>query len=255
MDWVKIAKGLVKVGSMVSEIEREAIEKRKNEFRENAIAVRCREDVSRLMIGDAVCVVDDFMGIIVSKNGPECRAIPFIHKRSSTNWYTYQVYMIPNIRRTDSSYMNSISHWIITDAKNYDDGKKNQEEIMKYLEREKESRDRHEFPAFEYCNKMGKGYYLPAISELKTLFESGNISVINDTLKQYRIDPLIPIEGEISYWSSTDDVEQKYEGLHNSYSSDSAAYALSVDSNGKIDITLQSKQKDAYVLPFFVIRF
>ena len=255
MDWAIIAKGAIKVARTVVEIEREATERRKTEFRDNAIIVKCREDVSRLKIGDSVCVGDCFMGIVVSHNGNECRAIPSFSKCSYTNWYRYQVYMIPNIRRTDSSYMNSVSHWVISDAKSYDDGMKNQVAIMKYLEREKESRDRHEFPAFECCNKMGKGYYLPAISELKTLFESGNISAINGTLKQYHISPLIPNEGEITYWSSTDDVEQKYAGLHDSYSSDSAAYALSVDSNGKTVMTLQSKRKDAYVLPFFAIRF
>jgi hypothetical protein len=221
-------------------------------FRETAKLIRTRQDVLDLKIGDAVYMESGFMGIVAIKTHEKVYAIPAFRKNATNNWYTSQLVLSPDPRRTDSSYMNSINWDIQSDATSYDDGMVNQSRIKDYIERQKDDRIRREdFPAFEYCMRLGEDYYLPAIGELLAL---QNVILINEILKRYHADEIIPTDGDGVYWSSTDDIYNEYEGNSN-YSRQSGANALRIHADGTLKKEVVSKKQDLNILPFYRIHF
>lgn len=84
-------------------------------------------------------------------------------------------------------------------ADNMDDGRANME-MVKQFDNWQET-----YPAFAWCAKLGRGWYLPAITELKTFAYTVNIhSLVNAQLKALDAMPL-PEKGDwVDYWSSTD---------------------------------------------------
>lgn len=78
-----------------------------------------------------------------------------------------------------------------TYADSENDGKANTDKIMARS-------DRDNFPAFTWCRAKGDSWYLPAISELETIYRSKE--TINATLSKHGV----PISEPDWYWSSTE---------------------------------------------------
>lgn len=71
---------------------------------------------------------------------------------------------------------------IMVGADNHDDGKYNIDMVMK-------RRDCEEYPAFVWCRKKGKDWYLPAKNEVLLIYE--NLSKINSTLRKLDYDEIV----------------------------------------------------------------
>lgn len=78
-----------------------------------------------------------------------------------------------------------------TYADSENDGKANTDKIMARS-------DRDYFPAFTWCRTKGDSWYLPAISELETIYRSKE--TINATLSKHGV----PISSSVWHWSSTE---------------------------------------------------
>ena len=83
-----------------------------------------------------------------------------------------------------------------TGANSYSDGKANTDKVM-------QRGDSDQYPAFVWCRNKGADWYLPAINELKTIYN--NQSAINSTLAKYG--DKLDIDIFDYYWSSTEDEE------------------------------------------------
>ena len=81
-----------------------------------------------------------------------------------------------------------------TYADSENDGKANTDKIMARS-------DRDYFPAFTWCRAKGNSWYLPAKSELKTIYRSKES--INATLSKHGV----PISSSLWHWSSTESNE------------------------------------------------
>lgn len=103
---------------------------------------------------------------------------------------------------TDSKYINGTK----TGANDMYNGKANTDKIMNRS-------DSEYFEAFVWCRKKGGDWYLPAINELKTIYN--NKSAINSTLAKYGAKLDIDF---YYYWSSTEYEDYKPEicawGVH-----------------------------------------
>lgn len=215
-------------------------------FQNCAKEVRTIQDVASVHIGDAVRI-ENYVGVVLSVDNTAITIIPAFRKKEELAWYVSYLILIPNWRRTDSSYMNSVSHDIKTDAVSYKDGIMNMAEIKKILNKKNES-EKISFPAFEYCMNMGTGFYLPSIEELMILSEKNILRLLNNTLKFYHADEIIPNLGTILYWSSTDDVKGILES--DGFYDKSGAYALEVSYEGVLEKKVISKGTTVSVLPF-----
>ena len=108
-----------------------------------------------------------------------------------------------------------------TYADSENDGKANTDKIMARS-------DRDYFPAFTWCRAKGDSWYLPVISELKTIFRSKE--TINATLSKHGV----PILGSGSHWSSTEEDEfcawyvDMYYGFTNYYDKCNLYYVRAV---------------------------
>ena len=58
------------------------------------------------------------------------------------------------------------------------------------------------YPAFAWCASLGEGWYLPAIDELKLIYQ--NKSIINRRLNERGYGEIV----DALYWSSTEDVDK-----------------------------------------------
>ena len=92
------------------------------------------------------------------------------------------------VTRDGEEYKNGTRTY--TDSKS--DGKANTDKIMARS-------DSDYFPAFKWCRANGSSWYLPAVDELKKIYN--NKSVLNATLEKYGS----TLDGW--YWSSTEDVD------------------------------------------------
>ena len=259
MDLRKLTKGLAKiaVSTAVSYGQRivEAKERLgyKESFRKTAKDVVTKQDVLGLQVGDAICVGNEFMGVVVDKNDNDVCAIPAFRQSVVKNWYTSYLVLPFNLRRTDSSHMNSVGNFIYSDATSYDDGMWNLMRIKAYMEKRKDDKHvRIEFPVFEYCMQLGENYYLPALGELLRLQSENRLTTINDVLKSFYADAIIPNNDDCLYWSSTDDVDHLFE--YNNYANDSGAYAVRIDASGTVRKDVISKRDAARILPFYKIQ-
>ncbi len=90
---------------------------------------------------------------------------------------------------TDKQYTRKIALGL-TDKS---DGKANTDKVM-------QRGDKDQYPAFVWCCNKGGDWYLPAINELKTIFN--NKSAINSTLAKYNAKQIVDW-----HWSSTEDDE------------------------------------------------
>lgn len=237
----RIAAELGKLG--LAKVERKIA---KEAFITTAKQIKVSHDTNQLKIGDAVCISRN-PGVIVGKESSSITMIPAFWNERRCSWYEHHLNLVPNWRRTDESYWNSVSYDIQTDANSCSDGRANTDTIAKLLHKDDQYASTY-FPAFEHCVELGKECFLPSINQLMELFKEDIIKPVNSTLKLFHADELIPIEDEMLLWSSTDDVER----LYNNYGfSDSGAYALSVSASGEIEKKVISKKKDIFVLPFF----
>ena len=87
---------------------------------------------------------------------------------------------------TDEQYNEGIKLGLTNES----DGKVNTDNVM-------QRRDSDQYPAFVWCRDKGKDWYLPAINELKAIFN--NKSKINSTLAEYNAELISGF-----YWSSTE---------------------------------------------------
>ena len=84
-----------------------------------------------------------------------------------------------------------------TGARDPYDGKTNQDYVLRHYGSDC-------YPAFKWCSRLGDGWYLPAIEELRTLCDSANLNAVERTLKSYG-DPLYSGCGHADlYLSSTE---------------------------------------------------
>jgi hypothetical protein len=60
------------------------------------------------------------------------------------------------------------------------------------------------YPAFAWCASLGEGWYLPAVDELKLIYQ--NKSIINRRLNEKGYGEIV----DGVYWSSTEDVDNSY---------------------------------------------
>ena len=108
-----------------------------------------------------------------------------------------------------------------TYADSENDGRANTDKIMARS-------DRNYFPAFTWCRAKGDSWYLPVISELKTIFRSKE--TINATLSKHGV----PILGSDLHWSSTEEDEfcawyvDMYYGFTNYYDKCNLYYVRAV---------------------------
>lgn len=108
-----------------------------------------------------------------------------------------------------------------TYADSENDGRANTDKIMARS-------DRNYFPAFTWCRAKGDSWYLPVISELKTIFRSKE--TINVTLSKHGV----PILGSDLHWSSTEEDEfcawyvDMYYGFTNYYDKCNLYYVRAV---------------------------
>lgn len=247
-DYIWAAKIVADLGKLgFAKVERKIA---KEAFITTAKQIKDSHDANQVKIGDAVCINGN-SGVVIGKESSGITMIPAFWKQGKKCWYERHLNLVPNLRRTDSSYMNSVSHDIQTNANSYSDGRANTEAIAKLLN-QKDEYTRTYFPAFEHCIELGKECFLPSINQLMELFKEDIIRQINYTLKTFHADKLIPIEDEMLIWSSTDDVERLYEDYG---FSDSGAYALSISTSGEIEKKVISKKENILVLPFFNYSF
>ena len=141
-------------------------------------------------------------------------------------------------------YLNEAGHSydVRTSADSFIDGKNNTEIIEKTIDD-----GVHFFPAFKYCIEQGEGWFLPAIGELELFKDTTLLKQVNATLVKYHVDIIIPDEGNIIFWSSTDNTnDQDY------YTS---AYALNVAANGEVITQIEQKGERKKTLPFYRYTF
>ena len=93
---------------------------------------------------------------------------------------------------------NSYRNGTRTYADSKSDGKANTDKIMARS-------DSDYFPAFKWCRAKGSNWYLPAVDELKKIYN--NKSVLNATLQKYGA----TLDNSWWYWSSTEYVDYKPE--------------------------------------------
>lgn len=99
--------------------------------------------------------------------------------------------LIISLTATAAQYRTSAT---TANANNNDDGMKNMETIKAV--------GISKFPAFQWCNNLGTGWYLPARNEMKAIYE--HRTAIDATLKAIGATQL----GTKEYWTSTDDLGQ-----------------------------------------------
>lgn len=87
----------------------------------------------------------------------------------------------------------SVASTLKTQANNFFDGAKNLHAIVAF------TKWQEKFPAFAWCESLGRGWYLPAIDELKSLMEHS--AALNTTLKENEAKEL---NFDDCYWSSTE---------------------------------------------------
>lgn len=133
---------------------------------------------------------------------------------------------------------------IRTAATSFIDGVENCNQINKAL---KDDLHSFSFPAFDYCMRKGKGWYLPAIDELE-LFKSPSIlDPINSTLVAYKADTILPVQDRNVFWSSTDTNSVNEENT--------GAMALTVSKGRNVSIKCRQKGDVLKVLPFYKFCF
>ena len=89
---------------------------------------------------------------------------------------------------------------ITTNARNNDDGMANMNTIKAL------NSDLSKYPAFKWCADYGTDWYLPALNELKVIYEKK--SIINSVLSEYGYKQLQSSSGD--YASSTEDDSRDY---------------------------------------------
>lgn len=103
---------------------------------------------------------------------------------------------IVSLDRTVLEWCTNGNVHVDVDANMYSSGRFNTNTVMK-------RKDSAEFPAFTWCRKKGKNWYLPAISELELLLDESVYDAVNGTLKRHLA---IPLYGRYeAYWSSSED--------------------------------------------------
>lgn len=222
----------------------------KMEFITTAKQIKDSHDTKQVKIGDAVCINNN-SGVVVAIESSGITMIPAFWNERRCSWYEHHLNLAPDMRRTDSSYMNSVGHFVLTDANSYYDGRANTDAIAKLLHK-KDKYARTFFPVFEHCIELGKECFLPSINQLVELFKEDIIKPVNSTLSYFHADEIKPQEYELRLWSSTDDVERFYK---DHCCSESGAYALVVSVDGKIEKQVISKKEQICVLPFFNYSF
>lgn len=67
-------------------------------------------------------------------------------------------------------------------------------------------------PAIDWCIGLGSGWYLPAVNEMKFIYQ--NIDIINESLNKYGGTQILPNE---MYWTSTESSKTEAIASHSSY--------------------------------------
>ena len=109
-----------------------------------------------------------------------------------------------NLMSVDETRLAWSTERITTNATNADDGMANMNTIKAL------NPDLSKYPAFKWCADYGTDWYLPALNELKVIYE--NKSIINSTLSKCGFKQLQSSSGD--YASSTEDDNYDY---HESY--------------------------------------
>ena len=106
---------------------------------------------------------------------------------------------IVSLHSTKSAWCSESSHKVYTT--HTENGSINQEAIEQKYDWE------HKYPAFAWCKAQGKGWYLPAIEELKLLLHNpATLNAVNSTLKRHQAETV----SDKRHWSSSEYNQQEY---------------------------------------------
>ncbi len=229
---IKFEKTVGKIAAGVAVACGKSIVKKKLEDLKLKIISKGEDDLNEgnVAVGDLLCLNDN-VGLVVSIDESLRHGKMICLQQSSWNFGFHWCEFLPYLNDSGCEYGFS------TDAVSLNDGVENTEKLFAISGSDRD----YGFRSAEYCRSIGIGWYLPAIGELYDLFNSPNISKLNEVLSQNGWDMLYPSEGERVYWSSTD--SKKNVGT--------SPKVMIVDTEGRCVTTTKCKSEECNVLPFF----